>query len=238
MRARTLTALLAAAALVAPASAAAHISLHPNTIPAGAFATLDVHVPGEQQGAFVTRVDTLFPPGFTSVDRQEVPGWSARVIEARLSTPRTEDGETIDSEVSRIVWMWTGPLGRVGNGQFVDFPLSVAIPPDAAGQALQFKTVQTYSNGLKVHWIDSSLSAEHPAPRINVTVKGGPIQDLAGAEAGPEPGQSTTAAAAPGTSAAKPGSGASESLGIAALVLGALGLLLGTIALASVRRRT
>ena len=37
-------------ALLAPTVASAHISLHPNTIPAGAFATLDVRVPGEQEG--------------------------------------------------------------------------------------------------------------------------------------------------------------------------------------------
>ena len=37
---------LAIGVLVLPAAAQAHISLHPNTIPAGAFVTLDVRVPG------------------------------------------------------------------------------------------------------------------------------------------------------------------------------------------------
>ena len=60
-----LAGLLLAGALLAPATAQAHISLHPNTIPAGAFATLDVRVPGEQEGAYVKRVDVLFPAGFT-----------------------------------------------------------------------------------------------------------------------------------------------------------------------------
>src|SRR5271154_6183991 len=117
--------------LAAPAYAQAHISLHPNTIPAGAFATLDVRVPGEQEGAYVTKVDTLFPPGFTGVDYENVPGWAARGIEAKLATPIKEDGETIDTEVALIVWTWRGPLGKVENGQFIDFPLSVAIPADA-----------------------------------------------------------------------------------------------------------
>ena len=49
--------------------------------------------------------------------------------------------------LSQIIWTWTGPLGKVENNQFIDFPLSVAIPEDAAGQALEFKTLQTYSNG-------------------------------------------------------------------------------------------
>src|ERR1700685_420962 len=150
-------------ALVAPASAQAHISLHPNTIPAGAFATLDVRVPGEQEGAYVTKVDTLFPPGFTGVDYENVPGWTAKVIEAKLATPIKEAGETIDSEVAQIVWSWTGPLGKVSNGQFIDFPLSLAIPENTAGHALEFKTIQTYSNHQVIRWIDPSLAAEHPS---------------------------------------------------------------------------
>jgi uncharacterized protein YcnI len=230
---------LAIGTLIAPASAEAHISLHPNTIPAGAFATLDVRVPGEQEGAYVRKVDVLFPQGFTGVDYENVPGWSAKVIETKLATPIKEDGETIDTEVSQIVWTWTGPLGKVDNGQFIQFPLSLAIPGNAAGKALEFRTVQTYSNGQVVHWIDPSLTAEHPAPRINVTAKGGVIEDIAGDEAGPEAGQT---AGSPSTSTPAPaavkssGGGASKGLGIAALILGALGLAAGLSALATRRR--
>src|ERR1700684_1707619 len=99
MKANRVALMVAGAALVAPASAQAHISLHPNTIPAGAFATLDVRVPGEQEGAHVTKVDVLFPSGFTGVDYENVAGWSVKVIESKLATPIEEDGETIDTEV-------------------------------------------------------------------------------------------------------------------------------------------
>ncbi len=220
-----------------PAIAQAHISLHPNTIPAGAFATLDVRVPGEQEGAYVTKVAVLFPPGFTGVDYENVPGWSTKVIETKLATPIKEDGETIDTEVSQIVWTWTGPLGKVNDNQFINFPLSLAIPDSAAGQALEFKTVQTYSNGQVVHWIDPSLTDEHPSPRINVTAKGGVIEDIAGDEAGPAAGQTAgQSPAASGTAAASTTSGASKGLGITALVLGALGLIVAVAALATARR--
>ena len=237
MRAKTIALPLLAAALIAPASAQAHISLHPNTIPAGAFATLDVRVPGEQEGAYVRKVDVLFPSGFTGVDYENVPGWATSVIETKLATPIKEDGETIDTEVSQIVWTWTGPLGKVDNGQFINFPLSLAIPENATGKALEFRTVQTYSNGAVVHWIEPSLTAEHPSPRINVTAKGGLIEEVAGHEAGPEPGQTgASTAAAPATNAAKPSSGASKGLAVTALILGALGLLAGLVALARSRR--
>lgn len=239
MRVKRIAVMLTAGALLAPAAAQAHISLHPNTIPAGAFATLDVRVPGEQEGAYVKRVDMLFPPGFTGVDYENVPGWSTHVIEAKLATPLKADGETIDTEVSQIVWTWTGPLGQVNDGRFVQFPLSLAIPTDAAGRALEFRTVQTYSNGQIVHWISPSLTAEHPSPRINVTAKGGVIQDIAGDEAGPVAGQTAASPSTPAsTPVASPGGGASEGLGIAALIIGALGLIAGLVALVASRRGT
>ena len=237
MRAKRIALSVATAALIAPASAQAHISLHPNTIPAGAFATLDVRVPGEQEGAHVTRVDTLFPPGFTGVDYENVAGWSAKVIETKLANPIKEDGETIDTQVSQIVWTWTGPDGKVNNGQFINFPLSLAIPENATGRALEFRTVQTYSNGQIVHWIEPSLTAEHPSPRINVTAKGGLIEEVAGDEAGPQAGQTgTTSTSASSAPAAKSSSGASKGIGITALILGALGLIVGLAALAIARR--
>jgi uncharacterized protein YcnI len=241
MKAKKIALLLAAGALLAPAAAQAHISLHPNTIPAGAFATLDVRVPGEQEGAYVKKVDVLFPQGFTGVDYENVPDWSTHVIEAKLATPIKEDGETIDTETSQIVWTWTGPLGKVDNGQFIQFPLSLAIPADATGKALEFRTVQTYSNGQVIHWISPSLTAEHPSPRINVTAKGGVIQDIAGEEAGPEAGQTAASTSAPASTPAatsSSSSGASKGLGIAALILGALGLIAGLVALAASRHKT
>ena len=240
MRSKTVTSLLAAAALIVPTSAQAHVSLHPNTIPAGAFATMNVRVPGEEEGAHVTKVDVLFPAGFTGVDYENVAGWNTKVIETKLATPVTEDGETIDTEVSQIVWTWAGPLGKVDNGQFIQFPLSLAIPENATDKALEFRTVQTYSNGQVVHWIEPSLTGEHPSPRINVTAKGGVIEDVAGHEAGPEAaqnGSTQTAAGSGSATAPKTTSGASKGLGVTALILGALGLIIALVALTAARRK-
>ena len=228
--------LVAAGALLSPASAGAHVSLHPNTIPAGAFATIDVRVPGEEEGAYVKKVDMLVPPGFTGVDYAGVPGWSTKVLETKLATPVTEDGETIDTQVSQIVWTWTGPAGRVENGQFIDFPLSVAIPDSASGKALEFKTVQTYSNGHVVHWIEPSLEAEHPSPRINITAKGGVVQEVAGDEAGPSAGQTGGAPSPAAAAVSSSSGGSSEGLAIAALVVGVLGFAAAGLALMRQRR--
>ncbi|HTZ85405.1 MAG TPA: YcnI family protein [Solirubrobacteraceae bacterium] len=216
-------------ALLWSAVAQAHVSIHPNTLPAGAFATLDVRVPGEEADAHITKIAMLFPPGFSDVSYEPVSGWKVRTVERKLGS---------SSEIARVEWTWSGPLGEVGDSQFVQLPLAVAIPEDAAGKALEFRTVQTYSNGHVEHWIDPSLDAEHPSPRINVIAKGGAIEDIAGEEAGPTAGQdvgsSVPSASAPPV--AQSSNGASKGLAITALILGALGLLLGGVALARGRR--
>ncbi|MGA9284046.1 MAG: YcnI family protein [Solirubrobacteraceae bacterium] len=237
MRYRIIGALIAMAALAVAAAAQAHISLHPNTIPAGAFVTLNVRVPGEQEGAYAYKVDMLVPPGFTEVDTQNVPGWSVKEVIVKPATPIQTDEGPVDEEVSQIIW--TGDhskLGRLENGTFIQFPLSIAMPSDIAGQSLAFKTVQYYSNGKVIHWIGPP-SAEYPAPTINVTAKGGLIEEVAGGEAGPTAGET---ASTPGTTAAPASTsstgGASKGLAIVALIVGALGLVAGVGGLLAARR--
>lgn len=244
MKPRTIAALLITASLAAPAAVQAHISLHPNTIPAGAFVTLNVRVPGEQEGAYAYKVDMLVPPGFTEVDTQNVPGWSVKEILTKPATPIQTDEGPVDEEVSQIIW--TGDrskLGRLENGTFIQFPLSIAMPSDIAGQSLAFKTVQYYSNGKVIHWIGPP-SAEYPAPTINVTAKGGLIEEVAGGEAGPTAGETVASTAsgtvAPASASASKGAstqtGASKGLAITALIIGALGLIAGIGGLLAARR--
>ena len=236
MRTRTITAAVAAGVLLAPAAARAHISIHPNTVPAGAFATLVARVPGEQEGAHVTKVDMLFPSGITSAEYENVPGWRVRVQTEKVSPPIQTDEGPVSEQVSQVVWTWSGPLGMVNVNQFVELPFSIVVPHTLAGRALEFRTVQTYSNGQVVHWIDPSLDAEHPAPRINVTAASGALLDVAGKEAGPLAGQTGTPAATAAARTSHAG-GASKGLALAALIVGALGLLAGIAALAGGARR-
>ncbi len=235
-RSSLLATLTACAALLAPAAAQAHISLHPNTVPAGAFATLNVRVPGEQEGAYTYKLDMLLPPGFTEVAVQNVPGWSVRKVTSRLPKPVETDDGPVSEEVSRIIW--TGDrtkLGRLEDGTFIQFPLSLAIPAELAGHSLAFKAVQFYSNGKVDHWIGAP-SAEFPAATINITPKGGVIEDVAGAEAGPSPGESSSAGSTVALTTSKGAASASKGLATAALILGALGLLAGLGGIVLARR--
>ncbi len=213
-------------ALALPAAAAAHVSLHPNTVPAGAFVTLNVRVPGEQQGAYAYKVVMQLPPGFTGVDTENVPGWAVHETITNLKVPiKTPDGP-VNQEVSEITW--TGDrtaLGRLDNGVFVQFPLSIAMPTNIAGRSLTFKTIEYYSNGKNAYWIGPP-SANYPAPTLNITKAGGVIEDIAGGEAGPTPGETGTQAA----TVVRAASGGTSTLSVIAVLLAALALLLALTA--------
>jgi uncharacterized protein len=217
---RLSTALATAAVLILPAAAAAHISLHPNQIPAGAFVTLNVRVPGEQPGAYAYKVVMQMPPGFTDVNVANVPGWTVQPTITTLKTPLKTPQGPVNQVVSQVTW--TGDrstLGRIENGYFEQFPLQITIPANLAGKSLTFKTVEYYSNGKNAYWIGTP-SATYPAPTINITKAGGVIEDVAGNEAGPLPGFVPA-----GQATATVAKSNSNTLAIVATVLAALALL-------------
>ena len=236
-----LTLALSLTALAVPATAQAHVSLHPNTLPTGSGPTVQVRVPNETSDANTVKVDMQVPPGITELQPEPVPGWNARVINQKLAKPIKTDDGTITEEPSEVIWSAAKGKGTPPD-EFQGFPLLISVP-GKAGQVLSFKTVQTYSNGDVVRWIEAP-DGEHPAPTVNVTAEGGFIQEQAGDAGPPAPGSGS--AAAEGTNQAKPttvqqtvtkSSGASKGLGIAALVIAVLALIAGIAALVT-RRRT
>lgn len=229
---------VAAAALIAPAAASAHVSVHPNAVPAGANATLEIRVPNEMDNATTTKLQVQFPPGFIGVSTQPPPGWTSKVKTSKLAKPVQTDDGPIDTQVREVDWSARSGAG-IPAGQFANFPISVALP-GRPGQVLTFKTVQTYSNGEVARWIGAPDS-DQPAPTIDVTAKGGVLQDVAGAEAGPgalpataAAGSKTTAPAVTRTVVEK--QSANSTLAVIALIVGVLGLATGSIGLALARR--
>jgi uncharacterized protein YcnI len=228
----------AIAALIAPTAASAHVSVHPNTVPAGANATLDIRVPNEMDNAKTTKLQVQFPPGFIGVSTQPPPGWTSKVETSKLAKPVQTDDGPIDTQVSEVDWI-AGSGAGIAAGQFANFPISVALP-GRPGQTLTFKTVQTYSNGKVARWIGAPDS-DQPAPTIDVTAKGGVLQDVAGGEAGPGPlpaavsaGSKTSTPAATRTVVEKQSS--NNTLAVIALIVGLLGLAAGGAGLAIARR--
>ena len=75
-----------ALALLAPAAAQAHVTLQPNTAPAGGYVRLDVRVPNERDDAGTTKVDVQLPPGFVAASYEPVPGWDVTVTRSRITS--------------------------------------------------------------------------------------------------------------------------------------------------------
>lgn len=218
MKLKSTLALLAVLALMAPASAGAHVTLQPEEAAAGDFTVLDVRVPNERDDAATTKVDVQFPPGFVFASYQPVAGWSVEVKMEKLAKPISSHGEEITEQVSQMTW--TAESGKAGiqPGQFQDLPISVQIPGEA-GDTLTFKAIQTYDDGEAVRWIGAPES-EHPAPQVAVS----------------EGSEGHHGAADSGEESSDDSDSASMGLGIAALVVGALGLLAGGAALVRSRR--
>jgi uncharacterized protein YcnI len=218
MRVKTLmmTAAVAAVVLMSVTDAYAHVTLHPNAVPAGSYAVVDVRVPNEMDNANTTKVDLQLPDGFTSASWAAVPGWHVKVRTEKLATPIQGEHGTIDSQVKEIIWT-ADASGAIPPGSFQQFPLSLAMP-STPGTDLTFKALQTYSNGQVVRWIGPP-SSEHPAPIVHVTAAGGLVQDTTGTA----PPPSSSAAASPASS----DDGTSKTLSIIAIVIAAVALVGG-----------
>lgn len=220
-RVHTLLATALAAVAVLPSTAGAHVTVQPDTAPAGAYVVENVRVPSERDDARTTKVDVQLPDGFAAVSYAPVPGWKVEVQRAALDTPiQTPDGE-ITEGVKRITWTAEGDAG-IGPGQFVDFPISVRIP-GKAGDELVFKAIQTYDDGEVVRWIGAPDS-DSPAAVVTVT-----------------DGEDGTVAATPAAAVAPAADDADDdgegTLAVIALVVGGLGLVAGLLGLITARTK-
>lgn len=234
MRRSTVAALAATASLAAPAAAQAHISFHPNTVPEGAFATLTIRDPNESETASVVKLAVQLPDGVTDVSAAPPPGWTFSTKTEKLATPiQTEEGP-VTEQVKEITFTGNGKDGRIVPGQFQNFPILTSLP-GTAGKVLTFPAVETYTDGRVTRWIGPP-SSDQPAPTINITAKNGPIQDVAGTEAGPPGASNASTAGADAPRAAAKDDGPSTGLVVAALILGAVALIVGVVALVRSRR--
>ncbi len=211
----------AAAGIVASAIPAfAHITITPGSASPGSAAVLTFHIPNEEAAAYTTRVDMRVPTDHPIAQLlvEPVAGWTISVRTITLAKPLVTDDGQFTQAVSEVIWSG----GRILPGQFQDFSLSADPLPQGAAQ-LTFKTIQTYSNGDVVRWIDVTAPGQpepdHPAPQLTLTTGAG----LAGG---------TAAAAAPPASAVPPASGATSASDGPARAIAVGGVLVGLLGLA------
>ncbi|MGW2962819.1 YcnI family copper-binding membrane protein [Streptomyces sp. NPDC001220] len=228
-RAATVTALTAASVLAAAGVASAHVTVHPESYAKGATdGVLTFRVPNEENTASTTKVQVFLPTDHPVLGVLVSPrdGWTAKVTTTKLKTPVKTDDGTITEAASEITW--TG--GKIGAGQFEDFDVAFGQLPEDTGQ-LAFKTLQTYSDGKVVRWIEEAQSGgeepENPAPTLKLTAG-----DDATASTAPA---TQSSAKATTTASADAGDSTARGLGIAGLIVGALGLAAATFAFVRTR---
>ncbi|MFE3600730.1 YcnI family protein [Streptomyces sp. NPDC059096] len=232
--------------LAGPASA--HVSVQPQGEAAkGGYAVINFKVPNERDDASTTKVEVSLPADhpLASVMPQPVPGWKASVAKEKLAKPLTMHGNTITEAVSKVTWTSDG--GKIGPGEFQQFPLSVGQLPEDTDQ-LVFKALQTYDNKEVVRWIEETKEGaeepESPAPVLKLTAATGDGHGAAGS--GHDDSASDTADKAAATTG-DPKNGATTTasadssdttarvLGVVGIVVGAAGVAFGVLA---GRRRT
>ncbi|MFD9330200.1 YcnI family protein [Streptomyces sp. NPDC060065] len=232
LRRAGLVAGLATAGVLAAAGAAfAHVTVHPESYAKGATdGVLTFRVPNEEDTASTTKVQVFLPTDHPVLGVLVTPeeGWTAEVTTTKLKTPVKTDDGTITDAVSEITW--TG--GRIRHGEYQDFNVAFGQLPDDVDQ-LTFKTLQTYSDGSVVRWIEEAEQGgdepENPAPVLTLTAKtAADSEEAASSSSGSDSAPAAESSAASSDSTAR-------GLGIAGLVVGVLGLAAAGFALARAR---
>lgn len=218
-RSRLLLMFAALVALMLPATAAAHISVSPETAPAGGYAMLDFSVPHGCDAAATNQIAVRMPAQVISATPEEVAGWTLKVKEGKLPEPVEQHGEQVTEGVREVTW--TG--GPLPDGHLQRFGLSVAFAGES-GEMAPFKIIQGCVNGEETGWIQEVTTdgpdPELPAPTVTLTA-------AEHSDDGAEPAAVVSNASE---------SSSSNGLAIAALIVGALGLILGGVALGRTRR--
>ncbi|MGW2424851.1 YcnI family copper-binding membrane protein [Streptomyces sp. NPDC001709] len=219
-RAGAVTALTAAGLLAAAGVASAHVTVHPDSYAKGATdGVLTFRVPNEEDNASTTKVQVFLPTDHPVLGMLVHPqdGWTAQVTNTKLKTPVKTDDGTITDAASEITFSG----GKIAPGQYEDFNVAFGQLPDDTDQ-LTFKTLQTYSDGKIVRWIEEAQGGqepENPAPVLELTAKGA---DESGSTSTGSPANSKSSASAKSTASSSDST--ARGLGVGGLVVGVLGL--------------
>ncbi len=226
---------LAAAAigLVAVAAPAwAHVEVSPDSATKGSDAVLAFVVPNEKDIA-TTKVMVQFPTDHPIAEAlvTAMPGWKAAVAESNVKTPIQTDAGPVNTAVKSVTWTATDGKG-IAVGDFAEFKVSVGLPDDA--DSLSFPTLQTYSDGSEVDWVQVAPAGgpepDNPEPVLTLTA------GETGGNTATTPTTAGTAAPTATSSVKKSDVDNAKTIAVIGIIVGALGLLAGVAGLALGRR--
>lgn len=208
--------------------ASAHVTVNPKEATQGGYGRFAFRVPNESDTASTVKVEVVLPENAPvgSVSTMPVPGWTVAVEKRKVDPPVEVHGSQLTEAVSKLTWTATGDAA-VKPGQFQEFPVSMGPLPQV--DRMVFKSLQAYSDGNVVRWI------EEPTPGAEEPEKPAPVLTLTPASASVAP--SAAPAGQVEADDDDDADGAVTGLGVAGLVAGLAGLLLGGLAFARNRRR-
>jgi periplasmic copper chaperone A len=157
---------------VGATAASAHVTVSPDTATQGGYGALTFRVPNERDDANTTKVEVQLPLDrpVASVRVKPHPDWSYEVKKTKLPTPIDAEGGKITESVSEIVWTAQDPKAGIRPGEYEEFAISAGPLPKA--DSMVFKTLQHYSNGEVVRWIEEpqpgGAEPERPAPVLRL----------------------------------------------------------------------
>jgi len=216
--------------------ASAHVTVSPSVSTADSYTVLTFafgHGCGESA---TTEIAIQMPEQIIAVSPTIHPGWDVEKVMQQLETP-VDDGHggEYTERVAEVVYTAETP---VPNGYRDAFELSLKLP-DAAGETLEFPTVQTCEEG-ETAWVEipadgqSSDDLESPAPSFEVTAAT-TTEESTTEETATDGADDAAPVSAEVDDAAADDSGTPVVAWIA-LALGAAGLVLGALALLRPRR--
>src|SRR6202000_285108 len=139
-------------------TASAHVQATSTDAARGAFATVSFQVPNESATNAATTAVTVDLTNVSSVQTEEMPGWSAKI-----------DRDAATNAVRSVTWT-AAPDTGIPVDQFGVFRISAKLP-DA--DTVSFPTTQTYADGAVVKWDQAPAAGgaepEHPSPTLTLT---------------------------------------------------------------------
>jgi uncharacterized protein YcnI len=217
-------ALTLGAALVLAAPAAAHVTANPATAPSDGFAVIAFRVPHGCEGSPTTSLTVQIPEGVVNVKPEAVAGWQVATKIGQYAEPVELFGEQVTEGVKEVTWSG----GSLPDNQFLDFGLSVKLPPLAPGTKLNFPAIQRCAKGVE-RWIQVPVEGEEepelPTPQVELIAATGEDEHGGSATAAEEEEPEGEAAAA---TSADDDSDSKDNL---ALGFGVAGLVAGLAAL-------
>ena len=222
--------------LAAASPAAAHVTVNPDQETQGGYARVAFRVPNESDAASTTKVEVFLPEKspIASVSTMAVPGWTVAVTRGKPATPVKAHGADVAEVVTKLTWT-ASPAAAIKAGQFQEFPVSLGPLPEV--DQLVFKSLQTYSDGTVVRWIEEPVAGgeepQNPAPVLTLAKAAAD-----GVKGTPPPAVTVETAEKVSEDDPAGGAGLGVGLGAAGLLAGLAGLVLGGLAFARTRRAT